>query len=114
MGGAPDYVSGTLSNPFIKLYSFATGTFIAQNDNWQDQSDPLCAASGFVCGTPAEITATGIDPCIPNTGQSSAPPNCANESAILITVPPGNYGALMSGVGRGTGVGLMELFDIGN
>jgi hypothetical protein len=111
MGGAPFNVPGTLANPFVQLYSFATGTFIAQNDNWQT-TDPLCSTSGFLCGTPTQITATGLDPCLPNPGQTGAPPGCAQESAILITLPPGNYGAIVSGVSGGTGVGLVEVFEV--
>jgi hypothetical protein len=113
MGGAPFNVPETLANPFVQFYSFALGTFIAQNDNWQ-VSDPLCAASGFVCGGSTEISATGLDPCIPNPGQSVAPPGCAQESAILITLPPGNYGAIVSGMSGGTGVGLVEVFEVGS
>jgi hypothetical protein len=112
MGGAPDFVPGTLSNPYVRIYSVTAGAYIAQNDNWGDQSDPLCAASGYVCGTGAEITATGLDPCVPNPGQSVAPPGCANESVLLITLPPGAYTAVMSGVNNGTGVGLVEVFDV--
>jgi hypothetical protein len=113
MGGAPFNVPGTLANPFVQLYSFATGTFIAQNDNWQ-VSDPLCASSGFVCGGLTEISATGLDPCIPNPGQGSAPPGCSQESAIVMALPPGNYGAIVSGVSEGTGVGLVEVFEVGS
>jgi len=111
LSGAPFNIPGTLFNPFIKLFSFASGTFIAQNDNWQ-VDDPLCASSGFVCGGEPEIIATGLDPCMPNPGQTSAPPGCARESAILITLPPGQYGAIMSGVNNGTGIGLLEVFDV--
>lgn len=112
MGGAPFNIAGTLSNPYLRLYSSTAGAYIAQNDNWGDQSDTLCESKGFVCGSPAEITATGIDPCIPNPGQTSAPPGCSNESALLITLPPGAYTAVMSGVSGGTGVGLVEVFEV--
>ncbi len=110
MSGAPFNYSGTLANPFLQIYSFASSSIIAQNDNWQT-TDPLCSTSGYTCGTPAQITATGKDPCVPNPGQTTAPPGCTQESAILITLPPGNYGALLSGVNGGTGVGLAEVFD---
>jgi len=111
LSGAPFNIPGTLANPFMKLFSFASGTFIAQNDNWQ-MDDPLCASSGFVCGGEVEIIATGLDPCMPNPGQSSAPPACAQESAILITLPPGQYGAIMNGVNNETGIGLVEVFEV--
>jgi len=106
MAGAPFFVPGTLANPFIQVFSGLT--VIAQNDNWQDA--PLC--NGFVCGDAAQIAATGLDPCQPNPGQSTPPPGCTQESAILITLPPGAYTAIVSGVGAGTGVGLVEAFEI--
>ena len=76
MSGAPFFVPGALANPTLRLFSGQA--VIAQNDNWQDASS--CA--GFVCGGAGQIAATGLDPCQPNPGQPSAPPNCALESAI--------------------------------
>ena len=106
MSGAPFFVPGTLANPFLQLFSGQT--VIAQNDNWQDV--PSCG--GFACGGAAQITATALDPCQPNPGQSISPPGCAQESAIFITLPPGAYTAIVSGVGGGTGVGLVEVFEL--
>jgi len=106
MGGAPFNLPGVLANPFLQLFSGQT--MIAQNNNWQDA--PSC--SGFVCGAATNIAATRLDPCQPNPGQSAAPPNCHLESAILITLPPGSYTAMVSGVDGATGVGLMEVFEI--
>jgi hypothetical protein len=109
MGGAPFNVPGTLANPTMRLVS--AGTTIAQNNNWQT-TDPLCLSPATACGTAAQITATGKDPCLPNPGQSVAPPNCANESALLVTLPPGPYSVVVSGVGSTTGVALVEVFEI--
>jgi len=106
MSGAPFFVPGTLANPFLQIFSGQD--LIAQNDNWQDA--PSC--SGFVCGTAAQIAAAGLDPCQPNPGQTVSPPSCTQESAILITLPPGAYTAIISGVGGGTGVGLVEAFEM--
>ena len=106
MSGAPFFVPGTLANPFLQFFSGQD--VIAQNDNWQDP--PSC--NGFVCGTAAQIAATGLDPCQPNPGQPTSPPSCTLESAILITLPPGAYTAIVSGVGGGTGVGLVEAFEM--
>ena len=109
ISGAPFFVPGTLANPSIRLFSGQTA--IAQNDDWQT-ADPLCESMGFVCGGATEITATGSDPCVANPGQSTPPPGCAQESAILINLPPGAYTAMLSGVGGGTGVGLIEVFKL--
>lgn len=109
MSGAPFSIPGTLANPFLRIFSGST--VIVQNDDWQT-SDPLCASMGFACGGPAEIAATGLDPCQPNPGQSTPPPGCTQESAILITLPPGAYTAIENGVGGGTGIGLVEVFEV--
>jgi hypothetical protein len=106
MAGAPFFVAGTLANPLLRLFS--DSTVIAQNDNWQDA--PACG--GFVCGGAAAIAATGLDPCQPNPGQAGSPPGCGQESAILITLPPGAYTAIVSGASGEIGVGLVEMFEL--
>jgi Tol biopolymer transport system component len=90
-------VPGALANPSVRLFSGQTA--IARNDDWQ-VTDPLCASSGHTCGTPADIAATGL------------PPSQPAESALLITLAPGPYTAIVSGVGGTTGVGLVEVFDV--
>jgi subtilisin family serine protease len=109
LGGAPFNIPGSLANPLMQLFSGPT--VIAQNDDWQT-NDPLCGNMGFARGGVTEITATGLDPCEPNPGQSTSPPGCSQESVILITLPPGAYTAIVSGVGNSTGVGLVEVFDV--
>jgi len=90
-------VPGALSNPVLQVFSGPTP--IARNDDWQTV-DPMCQASGYGCGSPSEIQATGL-----------APSN-ALESAILITLPPGAFTVVVSGVSGGTGVGLVEVYDV--
>jgi len=107
MGGAPFFVSGTLSNPQLQLFSGST--MIAQNDNWQ--GNPQCD-SQFSCGDAGQIKAIGMDLCEPNPGESSAPPGCSNEAALLVTLPPGAYTAVLRGVAGATGVGLIEIYDL--
>ncbi|MFZ5863099.1 MAG: S8 family serine peptidase [Nitrospirota bacterium] len=108
MGGAPFNVPGTLTNPTMRLVS--AGTTIAQNDNWQI-TDPLCLSPATTCGNAAQITATGRDPCVPNPGQTTPPPGCANEAALLVTLPPGPYSVVVSGVSGTTGIALVEAFE---
>ena len=105
MAGAPFFVPGTLTNPMVRLFSGQT--VIAQNDNWQDS--PSC--TGFFCEGATEIGNTGLDPCTPNPGQSASPQNCNLEAAILITLPPGAYTAIVTGADGGTGIGLVEIFE---
>lgn len=78
--GVPD----VLTNP--KLDLFSGQTIIATNDDWQNSANV------------AQIQATGL-----------APANSL-ESAILISLQPGAYTAIMSGADGGTGVGIVEVF----
>jgi subtilisin family serine protease len=111
LGGAPfvNNPSTVLANPTMQLY--AGTTVIAQNNDWQS-TDPLCLSPASACGGVTQITATGLDPCQPNPGQTVAPPGCAQESAILVTVAPGGYTAIVSGVGGTSGMGLVEVFEV--
>jgi subtilisin family serine protease len=109
LSGAPFNLSGTLSNPTIKLFS--GGTVIAHNDDWQT-TDPLCLSPALSCGNAGQISASGIDPCQPNPGQTIPPPACTRESSIFVTLPPGNYSAVVSGAGGTTGLALMEVFEV--
>src|SRR5436190_1472194 len=101
-GGAPDRiivrgigpsltalgVPGALANPTLELRNSA-GTIVSSNNDWQD--NPAQAA---------EITAAGL-----------APSNSL-ESALVATLPPGAYTALLAGLTNGTGVGLVEVYDV--
>ena len=82
-------VSGALANPTMTLVRISDSATLASNDDWQSASNL------------AQITATGLAPTNPL------------ESAILMTLQPGAYTAIVSGVGGGTGVGLVEVYKIG-
>lgn len=76
-----------ISNPFLQLFD-SEGLLVDQNNNWQDEPNST------------DIDATGL-----------APGNNL-EAAILITLEPGNYTAIVSGFnGQTTGVGIVEVFD---
>jgi hypothetical protein len=97
-GLAASGVTDVLSNPNLQLYS---GQIVAQNDDWQT-TDPLCAGPVIACGDAQDIIATGL-----------APTGGPLESALLVTLPPGLYSALMRGASSDpTGIGLIEVFDI--
>ncbi len=84
MAGPPHNVPGTLSDPVLTLYSGQTP--IASNDNWPDA-----------------VNASQIQTAI------GAPSNTL-ESAILITLQPGAYTAIVSGADGGTGLAIVEVF----
>lgn len=81
-------VPGVLANPVLNLYSGQTVIFT--NDNWGDA--PNVSA----------IQTTGVAP------------SDALESAILTTLNPGPYTAIVSGASGSTGVGMVEVFEVDN
>jgi hypothetical protein len=79
-------VGGALQDPTLELFS--GNTQLAANDNWTDNSHA------------AEIVGAGL-----------APTNI-NESALLVTLAPGAYTAVLRGTNGGTGIGLVEVYDL--
>lgn len=84
-------VAGALGNPTLELHD-ASGTTIAFNDNWKTLPDGSSQQ--------LEIEATGI------------PPTNDFESALLQTLPAGNYTAIVRGTNGTTGVGLVEAYNL--
>jgi hypothetical protein len=79
-------VAGALADPVLELHK-ADGT-VMTNDNWKSNQE-------------AEIKATTI------------PPSRDLESAIVATLPPGGHTAIVRGKDNGTGVALVEVYDLG-
>jgi hypothetical protein len=80
-------IPNVLADPVLELHD-STGGIIASNNNWQDDEHA------------SQIQTMGFGPT-----------NSA-ESAILVTVSPGNYTAVVSGWGGGQGTGLVEVYEI--
>ena len=83
----PSPVVGALSDPFLELHD-GNGNALAVNDDWSNGSQA------------AEIVATGL------------PPANNSESAIVRTLGPGNYTAVVRGMNNTAGVGLVEVYDL--
>ena len=82
-----------LADPSISLRD-ANGTLIAQNDNWRTTQ-----IGGIITSDQAgEIEASGIAP------KSDA------ESAMIVTLAPSRYTAIVEGAGGGTA--LVEMYDL--
>ena len=88
-------VPNTLADPTLELYD-ADGDLIASNDNWQ-----RTIIGGVITSNQAIA--------IRNSGH--APAN-RSESAMIVTLPPGNYTAIVRGVNNTSGVGLVEVYDL--
>jgi hypothetical protein len=80
-------VSNPLSDPVLTIYD-SKGSAIATNDNWHDGNNAT------------DIQRKGL-----------SPPN-ALDSAIVLSLPPGSYTAVVRGADNGTGVGLTEVYTL--
>ena len=79
-------VTGTLTNPSIELHD-SSGAVIASNNDWRATQEQ-------------EITDTGLAP------------TSNLESAILVDLAPGSYTAIVSGAAGGSGIALVEVYDL--
>jgi hypothetical protein len=80
-------VTGSLSDPVLELRS-SSGSIIARNDNWKESGE-----------TENECRNNGVAP------------QDDRESAMVLSLPPGAYTAIVSGH-NGTGAGLFEVYDL--
>jgi len=79
-------VAGALQDPVLELHD-GFGTLIVSNDNWKETQQ-------------TEIAATGL------------PPSSDKESAILMTLLPAPYTAIVRGKNDTTGVALVEVYEL--
>jgi hypothetical protein len=82
-------ISNPLPNPTLELRD-GNGALLIANNDWQD--DPVQAA---------QLVAAGLAPDNPR------------ESGIAATLPPGLYTALLAGENSVTGIGVVEVYDLG-
>jgi len=89
-------VPNVLADPTLELHD-GTGGLIASNDNWQHT-----IIGGIITTNQVrDITTSGHAP------------TAISESAIIADLPAGNYTAIVRGVNDTTGVGLVEVYDLG-
>ncbi len=81
-------LSNVLADPTLELRD-SNGMLLIANDNWQD--DPISAA---------QLTAHGLAP------------QGLKESGIFASLPSGAYTAILAGKNGGTGIGLVEIYNV--
>lgn len=79
-------LSGRMMDPMVELHD-GNGALMSSNDNWRSSQE-------------AEIAASTIAP------------TDDREPAIVATLSPGNYTAVVRGVNNTTGVALVEMYDL--
>jgi hypothetical protein len=85
-GGVP--IPGRLANPLIELHN-TSGATMAVNDDWRTGSQTV------------EIQSLGLAP-----GDD-------REAVLVATLPVGAYTAILRGANGSTGIGLVEVYDVG-
>ena len=91
----PFGIPNPLVDPTLELHN-AMGALIASNDNWV-----TTIIGGIITANQvAAIRASGY-----------APTNVM-ESAMIVSLPPGNYTAIARGVNNMMGIGLVEVYDL--
>jgi hypothetical protein len=81
-------VPGALQDPVLNLHD-SNGAVIGSNDNWRDMQE-------------AELTQSGLAP------------GDVRDAAILASLPPGAYTAVVRGKNNSTGLALVEFYDLTN
>lgn len=81
-------VGGVLSDPKLEIYN-SSGIKIAENDSWNAQLQPIARSVGAF-----DLTLGSRD------------------AALLLTLPPGNYTAQISGTGGTTGEAIVEVYEV--
>ena len=81
-------LSPVLADPTLELHD-GNGTLLISNDNWQE--DPVQAA---------QLIAHSLAPQDPT------------ESGIFAVLPPGAFTAILAGKNGGTGIGLVEIYNV--
>ena len=82
-------IGNPLQDPTLELHD-GNGALLRANNDWQDDPTQF-----------AQVSAAGLQP------------SNAKESAIAATLPPGLYTAILAGLNNGTGVGTVEVYDLG-
>src|SRR5438067_1172796 len=93
LGQPPFNLTGVLADPFLQLFD-GNNTLLYSNNDWKDSQQTQIQNLGPACD-----------------GHTCGPPNDL-ESAILRTVAPGNYTAILSGRNGTTGIGLVEVYKL--
>jgi uncharacterized repeat protein (TIGR03803 family) len=84
-------LSGVLALPVLTVFD-SNQDAIASNASWDDHSGAIAAAT----------TAVGAFALVPTHG----------DSVLLVSLPPGAYTAQVSGMNGGTGLALLEIYEV--
>ena len=93
LANAPFDVPGVLADPHVRLVD-RDGVTVFENNNWSNSPDPAL-----------------ISEVSEREGAFSLPAQ-SKDAVMLVVLEPGSYTTIVSGMDGGTGVALVELYDI--
>jgi hypothetical protein len=79
-------IAGALQDPTLDLVN-SNGASVRANNNWQDSQK-------------TDLQTLNLQP------------SDSREAALVETIAPGNYTAIVRGAGNTTGVGLVEVYNV--
>jgi hypothetical protein len=101
-------VSGALANPALTLVN-ASGGVIGTNIGWGNAS--VVGGGAVAAGPLATVVLPATSATFSKVGAFALSSGSA-DSAFLVSLPPGSYTAEVSGVNNGTGVALIEIYEV--
>lgn len=90
-------VTNPLADPVVEVFGSGASTPTAANDNWEQSTDTEASAAAVATVAKA-VGAFPLD-------------GGAKDAALLVTLAPGAYTAVVTGAGGATGEGLVEVYD---
>ncbi len=93
--GIASEVQGSLADPFIWVFDIAASSFLATNDNWEDNTNA------------AEITSVAA-----SIGARVLQPGSKDAAAIVDLEPNKSYAVFVSGADGNDGIATVEVFAI--
>lgn len=87
-------VPGLLADPVLRIFRYGVDMPLYHCDNWGD-----AAHADTVAATAANLRAFEIS-------------RDSKDAVLLIDLPPGNYTAVVTGLGRTTGVAIVEVYEV--
>jgi hypothetical protein len=96
LGLAPFNIGGVMADPRLSVYSGQT--VLASNDNWGMQS--------------GGVTAAALTAAFDSVGAFRIGDPASRDAALLLTLNPGNYTAVVSSANGGAGLLITEVYEV--
>jgi hypothetical protein len=94
-GLVPFGVAGVLQDPKILIYRSGQNGPVAENDNWESQAESSLPVAQFAEALGAFALPAG-----------------SKDAAVLVPLNSGNYTVQVIGADGGTGVALLEIYEL--